>query len=78
MRSALAEWWRRTFYGQPPLHPIDRRLAKQWVCRRLVVIFPELRNDPRALELAYRALSLEPREGTEEGDAAVVFHLRMP
>ena len=58
----------------PVIHPVDRGLAKRWIKQRLVAVFPELRGDPRALESAYRALSLEPREGGE-GDNETVFEI---
>ena len=44
------------------MHPIDSGLAKQWIKRRLTIVFPELGYDPEALEQAYQALSLEPRQ----------------
>ncbi len=44
---------------EQPLHTIDRRLAKEWIKRRLAVLFPELRGDPAALENAYQELGLE-------------------
>ena len=44
---------------EPPLHAIDRRLAKEWIKKRLAALFPELRGDPVALENAYRELGLE-------------------
>lgn len=42
-----------------PLHDIDRRLAKEWIKKRLAALFPELRGNPVALENAYRELGLE-------------------
>ena len=42
-----------------PLHAIDRRIAKEWIKKRLATLFPELRGDPLALENAYRELGLE-------------------
>lgn len=42
------------------LHAIERRLAKEYVKRRLAALYPELRTDPEALERAYRELDLEP------------------
>lgn len=44
----------------------ERRLAEEWVKRRLALIFPELRGNPRALAEAYRELDLQPRDGTWE------------
>jgi hypothetical protein len=66
------------FRSEPKLHPIDHQMAKRWVKQRLIVVFPELRNNPAALEQAYRELGLEPRLGDEEGDAETVFVLRAP
>lgn len=62
---------------EPVLHPVEQQLAKRWVKQRLSVVFPELRNDPKALEQAYRDLSLEPREGDQEGEAETVFEVKL-
>jgi hypothetical protein len=48
----------------PVVHPVDGGLAKRWIKQRLLAVFPELRGNPRALEAAYRSLSLEPAEGS--------------
>lgn len=74
----LLQFFKKKFGGDQKLHPIDRQMAKRWIKKRLCVVFPELRNDPRALEQAYRALSLEPRLGSEEGDAGVYFEMKLP
>ena len=37
-----------------PLQAIDRRLAKEWIKKRLAALFPELRGNPVALENVYR------------------------
>ncbi|HEY8900882.1 MAG TPA: hypothetical protein VIM61_10770 [Chthoniobacterales bacterium] len=71
MGAGLIEFFRRKLAGEPPLHPIDRRAARHYVKQRLVHIFPELRNDPEALEKAYRELDLEPRAGVGKGGATV-------
>lgn len=47
--------------SERPLHEIERRLAKEYVKRRLAALYPELRGDPEALERAYRELDLAPR-----------------
>jgi hypothetical protein len=60
------------------VHPIDQGLAEQWVKKRLLVVYPELKNDPTALEAAYQSLSMEPRLGTEEGDQAAYFEITLP
>ena len=56
---------------------MDRGLAKRWIKRRLVVVFPELRYDPVALERAYRDLSLEVRPGGI-GDMQTYFEVISP
>ena len=73
----IFEFLRARLKGEPPIHPIDRKLAKRWVKERLKRVFPELRADPRALEEAYRQLSLEPREGAGEG-GETVFEVVLP
>lgn len=44
-----------------PLHAVDRRLAKEYIKRRLAALYPELHDNPDALERAYHELDLEPR-----------------
>ncbi len=78
MNSPLMQFFKKALNREPPLHPVDRGLAKQWIKKRLTVVFPELRNNPTALEKAYRELSLEPRLGDEEGDAATYFEMTAP
>jgi hypothetical protein len=72
------KFFRKALGREPALHPIDRGLAKQWVKKRLVLVFPELKDDPKALEAAYQSLSLEPQMGTEEGDQAIYFEMHLP
>ncbi len=78
MNSPLMQFFKRALGREPALHPIDRGLAKRWIKQRLVRVFPELRDDPKALEAAYHALSLEPKLGTEEGDAGTYFEMNWP
>lgn len=78
MRSGLFQLIKRAFRHEPPLHPIDHALAKRWVKQRLCVVFPELRNNPAALEKAYRELGMEPREGQHEGEDETVFEVNTP
>jgi hypothetical protein len=66
------------FRKQPPLHPIEQQLAKRWIKQRLVAVFPQLRNNPRALERAYQNLGMDVQPGQEEGDAEAVFVLNAP
>ena len=78
MKTGIFDRIRRAFHSQPAVHPIDARMAKRWIKQRLVAVFPELRNNPRELEAAYQALSLDPRPGQEEGDEETVFEMTIP
>ena len=78
MNSPLMNFFKKALGREPALHPIDRGMAKRWIKKRLLVVFPELRNNPQALEEAYRGLSLEPKLGTEEGDAGTFFEMTLP
>ncbi|HEY5791646.1 MAG TPA: hypothetical protein VIS74_00010 [Chthoniobacterales bacterium] len=77
MGSGIVEFFRRKLGGEPPLHPVDRRMAKHWVKQRLAHIFPELRGNPEALEQAYRELDLEARPGSGRG-GETVFEAILP
>lgn len=68
--------FKRALGMAPVVHPVDRGLAKRWIKQRLLAVFPELRGNPKALEAAYRALSLEPRSGDTE-DAEMVFEVQV-
>jgi len=74
----MMQFFKKALGREHPLHPVEKGMAKQWVKKRLAVIYPELKNDPKALEEAYRSLSLEPRLGTEEGDQAAYFEMILP
>jgi hypothetical protein len=78
MKKGLFEAIKRAFTREPKLHPVEAGLAKRWIKQRLLVVFPELRNNPRALERAYRSLGLSPRPGTEEGELETVFEMSLP
>lgn len=58
----------------PVVRPVEVGLAKLWIKQRLASVFPELRGNPRALEAAYRSLSLEPRAGGP-GENETVFEI---
>lgn len=73
----IFEFIKAKLQGEPPLHPVERRMARRWVKERLKRLFPELRDNPQALEEAYRALSLEPREGAGKG-GATMFEIVLP
>lgn len=76
MRS-LFDFLRDKLAGEPPISPIDRRLAKRWVKERLKKVYPELRGDPEALERAYQDLGMEAHEGSGKGGAPI-FEVRLP
>jgi hypothetical protein len=78
MNSPLMQFFKKALGREPALHPVDQGMARQWVKKRLAAIYPELRNDPAALDAAYRSLSLEPRLGTEEGDQGAYFEMTLP
>jgi hypothetical protein len=73
----IFEFLRNKLQGEPPLHPMDRKIAKRWVKERLKKIYPELRLDPKALERAYQELGLEPQEGAGKG-GSTVFKVTLP
>lgn len=75
MSFGFFEKVKRVILGGPELHPVDRELAKRWIKQRLIVTFPELRNNPRALERAYQSLSLEARDGKGEGEEGTIFEV---
>jgi hypothetical protein len=76
--NGLFHLFKKAFRSEPPLHPIEQKMAKRWIKQRLVSVFPDLRRDPAALERAYRSLSLDPRPGTDEGDGETVFEMSAP
>jgi len=78
MNSPLMDFFRKALGREPALHPLDQRMARQWVKRRLASTYPELRDNPAALEAAYRSFSLEPGLGTEEGSRGAYFEMTLP
>jgi hypothetical protein len=78
MKLVFFQRIKRAFSSEPELHPVDRGLAKHWIKQRLIAVFPELRNNPKALERAYQTLSLEPRPGQSPDEAATVFEMTIP
>ena len=78
MQTGLFSLIKRAFRSQPPMHPVEHGMARRWIKQRLVAVFPELRNNPAALERAYQTLSLEPRPGQGGDEAETVFELRSP
>lgn len=73
----IFEYLRAKLQGEPPVRPLEKAVAKRWVKERLKVVFPELQDDPHALEQAYRDLSLEPRPGCGKG-GAMLFEVTLP
>ena len=69
---------KRAFTREPELHPGERGMARRWIKQRLVHVFPELRNNPAALERAYQTLGLEPRPGYGPDEAETVFEMSVP
>jgi hypothetical protein len=78
MKSGLFQFIKRAFSREPELHPVEQGMARRWIKQRLVAVFPELRNNPVALERAYRTLGLEAREGNQPGDPETVFEMSIP
>jgi hypothetical protein len=78
MKSGLLQFIKRAFTREPDLHPVERGMARRWVKQRLVAVFPELRNNPTALEHAYQTLDLTVRDGAEEGEPGIVYVMRPP
>ncbi len=76
--NGLFQLIKRAFRAEPALHPIEQKMAKRWIKQRLVAVYPELRRDAAALERAYQSLSLEPRQGTEEGEEGTIFEMTAP
>lgn len=73
----IFEYLKSRLQGEPPLNPLERVLAKRWVKDRLKLMYPELRQNPKALEELYQSLSLEPREGLGKG-GATMFEIVLP
>ena len=78
MKSRLLQFIKRAFAREPELHPVERGMARRWIKQRLIAVFPELRNNPKALERAYQTLGLEARAGSETGEGETVFEMSIP
>jgi len=78
MKSGLFQFIKRAFSREPELHPVEQGMARRWIKQRLVTVFPELRNNPVALERAYQTLGLEPRPGNGPDEAPTVFEMSIP
>lgn len=64
---SLKTFVRRAFNMGPVIHPVDRGLAKRYIKQRLLAVYPELRDNPRALESAYRALGQDAQPDDRGG-----------
>jgi hypothetical protein len=73
----IIDFLRTRLQGEPPVHPMERRMAKRYVKERLKKLYPDLRLDPKALEQAYQDLGIEPHEGCGKG-GATVFEITLP
>lgn len=78
MKSGLLQFIKRAFTRETEIHPVERGMARRWIKQRLVSVFPELRNNPAALERAYQTLGLEPRAGSGPDEAETVFQMSIP
>jgi len=78
MQTGLLSLIKRAFRSQPAMHPVEHGMARRWIKQRLVAVFPELRDNPAALERAYQTLGLEPRAGQGGDEAEAVFEVRFP
>lgn len=78
MNKGFFQRIREAFRRERKLHPVEGQMARRWIKQRLVAVFPELRNNPQALESAYQSLGMEVRPGQDEGDAEAVFVLQAP
>lgn len=78
MKTRIFSLIQRAFRSAPAIHPVEHGMARRWIKQRLTAVFPELRNNPAALERAYQNLGLEPRPGDGDGEAETVFELRLP
>lgn len=77
MGLLLSDLFREMRKKEKPLHKVERRAAKHWIKQRLLRLFPELREDPQALEDLYQALDLEARPGCGPG-GAMAFEIILP
>lgn len=77
MGTNLRELFRELRGKEKPLRKMERRAAKYWVKSRLARIFPEVANDPVALEELYQTLDLEARPGCGSG-GSTAFEVILP
>ncbi len=77
MGMLLIDFFRSKLGAEPSLRKSDKKAVKHWVKNRLAHLFPELRNDPEAIEELYQALDLEARPGCGKG-GTTAFELIFP
>ncbi len=77
MKISFLEFLRQGLQGEEPINPLEGKMAKRWVKERLKKIYPELRDDPPALEQAYQQLGIEQHEGAGKG-ACTVYEVTLP
>ena len=78
MQGSLLHFLKRSLTGEPPLHPVEVRQAESWIKRRLVLLYPKLRDNPKALEIAYRQLTLRSKKVETDSGNETVFELMLP
>lgn len=78
MNKGFFQRIRDAFRRERKLHPVEGQMARRWIKQRLLAVFPELRNNPPALERAYQNLGMDVQPGQDEGDAEAVFVLHAP
>jgi hypothetical protein len=78
MKTGPLSLFMRALKKAPPITKMEGQMAKMWIKKRLLVLYPELGSDPKALEDAYQALGLEPKSGTRPGDPHTYFEAKLP
>lgn len=78
MRTGLRSLFQRALKKAPPVDAVECGMARAWIKRRLRAVYPELRNQPDALDAAYEELDLEPRRGSKDGDFFSYYEVKGP
>ena len=75
----VKNFFKRVLAPERELHAVDRRMAKEFIKKRLAAVFPELRGNPAALEQAYRELGLESTGTVRRADGEVrSYEMNLP
>ncbi len=77
MKLSFLDFLKQGLQGEESIHPLEQQMAKRWVKQRLQRLFPELRDDPVALERAYQELGIEQHEGSGKG-GTTVYEITLP